>query len=84
MSELFEGVLKVLWTLFRVLIEGGVNFGNLSLSGTGRFIIRLLYPPHWCQPDTHYPLLLERVVGLCVWIMLLYGIFLICQIALAE
>jgi len=45
--EIIEGIFKGGGLLLRLFVEGG--FIDVSLSLTGRFFIRLFYPPHWMK-----------------------------------
>lgn len=72
MFEMIEGVCKGFGLLLRLFVEGGAL--DISLSGTGRFFIKLFYPPHWCTKMT-YQCSLERVVGSIAWIIFSYGAY---------
>lgn len=72
MLEIFEGLARGFMILLRLFVEGGLI--DVSLSATGRFFIRLCYPPHWLKPAS-YPIAAERWVGLLVWVAFAYGIY---------
>jgi len=70
--EILEGLARGFMILLRLFVEGGLI--DVSLSATGRFFIRLCYPPHWLKPVS-YPIAAERWVGLLVWAAFAYGIY---------
>ena len=72
MLEVLEAIFKGFITLTRLFVEGGLL--DVSLSATGRFVIRLLYPPHWFRSVT-YPVVSERLIGILVWCALAYGVY---------
>lgn len=72
MLEIIEGLIKGFGLLLRLFVEGGLF--DISLSATGRFFIRMCYPPHWFKKVT-YSRTLERCVGTAVWLLLAYGIY---------
>lgn len=75
MLEILEGLLKGFGLLLRAFVEGG--FLDVSLSGSGRFCIRLFYPPHWFKP-VFYPKPIERCVGLVMWGAFAYAAYVLC------
>lgn len=75
MLDILEGLIKGLGILFRLALEGGVLL-DLSLSGTGRMAIKIIYPPHWGK-RVSYNSAVERVVGACLWCLLGYGFYLL-------
>ena len=73
MLELIEGVTKGLRYLLDALISSGTIW-DISLSGTGRFVIKAFYPPHWFK-SVSYNKFVERLVGFAAWILLGYGCY---------
>ncbi len=74
MLEIIEGIFKGFGLLLRAFVEGG--FIDVSLSLTGRFFIRLFYPPHWMKKVT-YNRTFERYIGATVWVLFAYGAYLL-------
>lgn len=74
MLEIIEGLFKILGLLLRLFVEGG--FFDISLSATGRFFIRLFYPPHWFK-KVSYNRSIERYLGAVIWLLFAYGIYIL-------
>ena len=72
MLEIIEGIFKGFGLLLRLFVEGG--FFDVSLSATGRFFIKVFYPPHWMKKVT-YNRTFERYVGATVWALLAYSAY---------
>lgn len=72
MLEVIEGIIRGFGLLARLWAEGGLL--DISLSGTGRFFIRLFYPPHWFK-SVHYHKPTERCVGLIIWGLFAYAAY---------
>jgi hypothetical protein len=70
--EIIEGIFKGFGVLLRLFVEGG--FIDVSLSLTGRFFIKLFYPPHWLKKITYKPAF-ERYVGAIIWGLFAYGVY---------
>jgi len=70
--EIIEGIFKGFGLLLRLFVEGG--FFDVSLSATGRFFIRVFYPPHWVKKAT-YNRTFERYVGAAIWLLFAYGAY---------
>ncbi|MBN57044.1 hypothetical protein [Thalassolituus sp. UBA3500] len=70
MLEVIEGILRGFAALIRASIEAGLP--AISLPGTGRFMIRVLYPPHWfCHIEYHERL--EIFFGAVTWSLYAFG-----------
>jgi len=76
MLEVLEGIIKGFATLIRLFIEAGLP--DVSLRGSGRFVIRALYPPHWARP-TIYPRRIEIFFGVCSWALCSYFVWSLSQ-----
>lgn len=74
MLEIIEGIFKGFGILLRLFVEGGLL--DVSLSGTGRFFIRLFYPPHW-RNKVDYNRSFERSVGIVAWSLFSYAFYLL-------
>jgi len=72
--EVIEGIFKGFGLLLRLFVEGG--FIDVSLSLTGRFFIRLFYPPHWMK-KVNYNRTIERYIGAIIWVLFTYGAYLL-------
>ena len=70
--EIIEGIFKGFGLLLRLFVEGGLF--DVSLSATGRFFIRIFYPPHWVKKVT-YNRTFERYVGAAIWALFAYGAY---------
>jgi len=70
--DIVEGILKGFALLLRLFVEGGLL--DVSLSGTGRFFIKLVYPPHWFK-KAEYPKALERWIGVIAWVGFSYAAY---------
>ena len=72
--EMIEGIFKGFALLLKLFVEGG--FFDVSLSLTGRFLLRAAYPPHWFK-TVSYNHTLERCIGAVVWVLFAYGAYLL-------
>jgi hypothetical protein len=72
--EIIEGIFKGFALLLKLFVEGG--FFDMSLSLTGRFFIKTVYPPHWFK-KVSYNQTFERYIGAVVWVLFAYGAFLL-------
>lgn len=72
MLEIIEGLVKGCGLLLRLFVEGGLF--DISLSASGRFFIRIFYPPHWFK-KVAYNRTFERVLGAVVWLLFAYGVY---------
>ncbi len=73
MLEIIEAVLKGLALLFRLIIEAG-HMLDITLSGSGRFLIKAFYPPHWKKKVT-YNRAFEYAIGILSWCLFGYLAF---------
>ena len=74
--DIFEAILKGCAILIRLWVEGG--FLEVSLSHTGRFFIKVFYPPHWFK-NIRYNRFFERFIGAIIWGFFSYGLYYIYQ-----
>lgn len=77
MLEVLEFIIKGAGLFLRLMVESG-HLLDLSLSGTGRWCIKLFYPPHWNR-KVQYPKPIERGVGAMVWSLIAIGIYMLDQ-----
>ncbi|WP_415911298.1 hypothetical protein [Neptuniibacter sp. QD37_11] len=73
MLEILEAVIKGLGLLLRLAIEGGVLL-DMSLSATGRYSIKTVYPPHW-NKQVRYGDAVERLAGAVIWCISAYILY---------
>ncbi|WP_415901163.1 hypothetical protein ACMXYR_08200 [Neptuniibacter sp. QD29_5] len=73
MLEIIETVIKGLGLLLKLAIEGGVLL-DISISTTGRYSIKAVYPPHW-NKQVSYGDAVERIVGAVVWCISAYVLY---------
>jgi len=68
--ETVEAIIKALLLLLRLIVEAGHAL-DISLSASGRFVIRTIWPFHWTKQVT-YPRIAELLVGFASWCLLVY------------